>query len=465
MSIRAHLTALVHELKYTHSDAFSWRDEHGFPHFVTDEKYGNQISFTPDATKHLEKLARIIYANRDKKLPKIEVYSYTKITQQVVANMFSAGNFDDEFLVDDKPAIKLLKSSIERVIVEMVQPFTHYFPAWSIGVESEAPFVLGPVQLINREDWINSVDFPQIGKDSYLGESKANNQWQVLLKNALNNKGSGPNIPGLAADVYDAVKDCPSLVKITVEGFERAYSRKLAKIIAKSALDSLSLLFGGRSLFLQQALHEERLGPARTHRLIETSGKLWLPGSGLSDRVAHISKQQIDGAMKSIEPFIPSIASVLEGLLAPEQHIHPKLVMRWATALDWFGEGCRESSDAVAIAKLGTSLDVLSNGGKFAGISEMVSNLLGVEGDRIVIKGEKPQTLRQLIKQIYDDGRSKVLHGTYYDRLESIEVERQHAYDIARNTLISAAVCLYKYKGVDEDKAFRSMSYVETEDA
>ena len=212
---------------------------------------------------------------------------------------------------------------------------------------------------------------------------------------------------------------------------------------------------------MQQALHEERLGPIHTHRLIETNGNLWFPGSGLSDRFNGISKARLDEAMATIESFIPSIASILDGLLNPEQHSYPKLAIRWATALDWFGEACRESSDAVAIAKLGTSLDVLSNGGKFGGISDMVSTLIGVDGSEIAVKGDKPQTLDQLIKQIYDDGRSKVLHGTYYDRLESLEAERKFAYEVARNTLISAAMCLYEYEGNDDDKAFRYMQPVE----
>lgn len=461
MSIREHLTALVLELNHIHSAAFSWGKDHGFPSFVTDDEHGYQISFTPDAINHLGKLSSIIYQNRNEKLPRIEIGNYEKVIQQTVANMFAKGEFDEKFMAGDKGAIKLLKSSIEKTIAEKVLPFTHYFPAWTLGVESEAPFDFGPVQLITRKDWIDTVDFPQVGKDRYLGESEANNKWQTLLSEALDNQPFQGKISGLAGDVYHAIKDCPSLIKVTVKGFERDYSRKLARIVAKAGLDSLSLLLGGRSFFLQQALHEERLGPISTHRLIETNGNLWLPGGGSSDRIQHISKARIDEAMKSIDPFISSITSTLDGLLSPEQHNHPKLAMRWATALDWFGEACRESSDAVAIAKLGTSLDVLSNGGKYVGISSMVASLLRIDGNDIAVKGEQPKTLNQLIKQIYDDGRSKVLHGTYFDRLESLEVERRQAYEIGRVTLISAALCLHDYEGSDDDKAFRNMQPME----
>lgn len=457
MSIREHLTALVIELKYIHSEAFSWGKEQGFPCFVTDETHGYQINFTPKANDYLRRLAKVIFENRGNHLPKLELGSYIKVTRQVVANMFAVGDFDENYMAGDKSAIKTLKQQIEKVISESAKSFTHYFPAWTLGVEAEDPFQLGPVLFISRENWIDTVDFPQSGKDNYLGEIEANNNWKKLLKDALSSSNHPKKILGLASDVYHAVKDCPALIKVTVNGFERDYSRKLARIVAKSALDSLSLLLGGRSSFLRQAIHEERLGPTHTHRLIETNGNLWLPGSGLSDRVNIISKPRLEEAMTTVELWIPSIAFVLDGLLNPEQHSYPKLVMRWATGLDWYAEACRESSDSVAIAKLGTSLDVLSNGGKYVGISGMVSSLLGANGSDIVVKGDEPKTLDQLIKQIYDDGRSKVLHGTYYDRLESLESERKLAEELARMVLISAALCLLEYKGDDDDKAFRDM--------
>lgn len=457
MSIGEHLRALVIELEYIHSEKFSWGKEQGLPCFVTDDTHGYQIKFTPKANDYLGKLATVIFENRDKHLPKIELGSYIKVMQQVVVNMFAVGDFDEKYMAGDKLVIKALKQQIDQVISESVKSFTHYFPAWTLGVESEASYQLGPVQFISRENWIDTVDFPQSAKDDYLGEIEANNNWKKLLKDALSSTSQQKEILGLASDVYHAVKDCPALIKVTVNGFERDYSRKLARIVAKSALDSLSLLLGGRSSFLRQAIHEERLGPTRTHRLIETNGNLWHPGSRLSDRVNIISKPRLEEGMTTIESLIPPIAFVLDGLLSPEQHSYPKLVMRWATGLDWYAEACRESSDSVAIAKLGTSLDVLSNGGKYVGISGMVSRLLGANGTDIFVKGDKPKTLDQLIKQIYDDGRSKVLHGTYYDRLKSLESERELAEELARSALISAALCLFEYKGDDDDKAFRDM--------
>ncbi len=324
-------------------------------------------------------------------------------------------------------------------------------------MERVSPFSLGPVTFLNRSDWIDSVDFPQYGKDHYLNQPEANHRWKEILKDALQNPNDGSSIEGLANAVYSAIVGCPALVKVTVRGYEREFSRKLARLVAKTALDAISLGFGAPECFLQQALQDERLPPAGSDRLVETKGFLWLPGSSLGKRITSQPPERVRQALDDMTSIIPAFAAILDGLLDPSSHPHPKLANRWATALDWFGEGNRESSDAIALAKLGTCLDVLCCGGKNDGIREMVIHLTGTSSETQVVRGNRPRTLKQLVKDIYDHGRSQILHGTHYDRLESFAAERQYATYLARIVLIECAVRLQHYGGSDEDKAFRTI--------
>ena len=87
----------------------------------------------------------------------------------------------------------------------------------------------------------------------------------------------------------------------------------------------------------------------------------------------------------------------------------------------------------------------------------MVVHLTGTDSETQVIQGSRPRTLAQLVKDIYDHGRSKILHGTHYDRLESFSAERKQAAYLARIVLIESAVRLLSYGGPDEDKAFRTI--------
>ena len=43
---------------------------------------------------------------------------------------------------------------------------------------------------------------------------------------------------------YREIADCPALIEVPVRGSEANLSRKLAKLVAKTALDAISLGFG-----------------------------------------------------------------------------------------------------------------------------------------------------------------------------------------------------------------------------
>lgn len=452
----ADLIALIDELDHVHQGIAPWSAENGIPEFVTAEN-GLQRYFTRRAREALWQFSRTLHENRSPNLPKIELDDYVKIVRQAVADMHAAEGFSGFDENDKGDLVSRLKSLIEERVASISNEYTHYFSAWTLGMESSAPYSLGPVTFLNRADWIDSVDFPQQGKDSYLNQAEANNRWKEILKDALQKPKDDSTIEGLANVVYGAISQCPVLIKVSIRGYELNYSRKLAKLVGKTALDAISLGFGAPECFLQQALQEERLPPVGSNSLIETKGFLWLPGSSLGKRIPTLHYQRVKQAIADMAPILPAFAAILEGLVDPSNHPHPKLANRWATALDWFGEGNRESNDAIALAKLGTCLDVLSNGGKFAGIKDMIVHLAGVSESTRVIEGRRPRTLGQLVRDIYDNGRSKILHGTQYDRLESFSTERQNAAHLARIALIESAVRLKNYSGIDEDKAFRTI--------
>lgn len=456
MALKDELIALVDELNRAHSGALSWADEFGLPDFVTTTN-GMQCHFTRIARKTLTRLSELMHSNRLGNLPKIELKEYEKVARRVIADMYTEGKFEDLSKTGDKTAIKIMRTSIEEQIANITHEYTHYFPAWTVGLESEKPFSIGPVRFLTRNQWIDTVDFPKSEKEMFLASPEVNFRWKEILKQALLKPRDLRPPEGLAGVVYSAVNECPSLLEVTIRNYEKEYSRKLAKLVCRTALDAISLGLGGAEFFHQQTLQEERLPPVASSSLIGSNGFLWLPGISLSKRIPRLSSALATQALGDMKNLLPAFASILYGLVNPADHKHPKLANRWATALDWFGEGNRESSDAIALAKLGTCLDVLSSGGRYEGIAQMVTHLTGIGEDTHVIEEPMPRTLKQLVKDIYDDGRSKILHGTYFDRLESFARERQHAAYLARVVLINSALRLAHYVGDDKDKAFRAM--------
>ena len=131
------------------------------------------------------------------------------------------------------------------------------------------------------------------------------------------------------------------------------------------------------------------------------------------------------------------------------------LSSRWATALDWYAEGMREQNDAIALAKIATALDVLSNGGRYKGILSLLKKLFNKESNDVVLHScFKPITLEEFVKNIYDYGRSKILHGTNHERLNSFENERKQATEITRLALFKCLCLFGNYSGDDLNFGF-----------
>ncbi|HXS18062.1 MAG TPA: hypothetical protein VN764_12785, partial [Polyangiaceae bacterium] len=159
-------------------------------------------------------------------------------------------------------------------------------------------------------------------------------------------------------------------------------------------------------------------------------------------------------------------ASALYALVPSKSrlHPHPQLAQRWLTALDWFADGNREQADSIALVKLGTSLDVLANGGRHQGILRMASHILRMEPSALVVEGEQLLTLDQLVAVIYNDGRSQILHGNHYDRLKSFATQREQARQLASVVLVESILALHRYEGEDFNGSFEALPLPDDED-
>lgn len=457
MGLKDDLKEVIDELDRTHPEGsydFQASQQDGLlPNFVTSQS-GHQRHFTGKALAALRSIAATIHSTDPGMSSVIELANFEKRVRQCIADLHADGQLKTADLEQSR---KIVKAQISRDISSMQKNFTHYFPAWTLGMERDQPFQIGPVKYMTRSQWIESVQFSDSLQEKYLNQKEANLKWKDLLKSALNKAPEGLQIEGLAGAVYPAIRDCPSVLKVTTVGFEKDLSRKVAAIVCKSALDSVSLLMGGGDFFHQQVLCDERLQPFRSSSIIETDGHLWLPGSTIGPRFQHQSYDRITSHLSKQVDLVAAVGRILEAAVNPSAFPHPNLSNRWATALDWLAEGSREKNDAVAVVKLGTSLDVLACGGKYAGILGMLKHLTGRSETDIITTGDIPQTLSQVVRNVYDNGRSQILHGTHFDRLKSFTTQRGLGASLARIALIECAHRLSTFAGADRDRAFRTI--------
>ncbi len=157
MSLTSNLETLIDELDRFHGGATPWTEE-SFPLAYITAESGAQRCFTKKAMEALFLIAENIFNNRYKKSTKIAQEDFTKIVRQAVADMHAADEFNGS---DEKTIKRRLYERIDAQIAKMAPEYTHHFPVWTLGMEKEAPFTLGPVTFYTPLDWIDSINFTQ----------------------------------------------------------------------------------------------------------------------------------------------------------------------------------------------------------------------------------------------------------------------------------------------------------------
>jgi hypothetical protein len=443
------LKKLIQEMDAVHPNGIvdvDKLDKEVLPTFETSQS-GEQRNFTLKALSILRVLGRDIYkqSNKDELLKFDEYYT---ILKQAIADCHSDGTFDlGSTAMSDDDRLVEFKSLADRKISLLRTNFTHYFAAWTLGVETDGkPYQLGPVTFLTRNDWADSIQISEMLVNAMAGG------WKFDLKGRLN----GSSGTGIDDQLYDAVKSCPSVLKVQVSGSEITLSKMRARWACKSALDCLAILFNDAKLHSQFALQEDAIPPIRTYSLTETDNYLWLPGSQLRPR-GWSGDSSVPSEITAHGQHLLSACGLAIGrVLGSNSHGAHSLAQRWCTALAWFGDGCREQNNAVAVAKLATSLDVLACGGKADGILKMAEHLYGVPANRIIAP-ETNSTLRDVVKEIYNYGRSQILHGNHVDPMRPFDTLRSHASTLTRTALRESVLAWSQYLGSDNQKAFRTI--------
>ncbi|MDR7298253.1 hypothetical protein J2X16_003616 [Pelomonas aquatica] len=449
------LNALVRELDETHGpDGLVTRIDGYLPNFVMTRS-GVERHFSKAAQTEVAALAGRLFNDRVTYREAMRVTELAQLLRSCIADLHADGLFATT-PAEEKAHLKLLNRELEERLKGMTLPFGHGFPATTLRLEDKGPYQVGPVDIRSVRAWLETVTLSD-WEYKHHGIAPDSN-WKAELLDILSatTRLSRPEVPAHLQTFADALHNCDAVVSVAVLGLEQSYSREIARMVARTAIDGISLLSSrGRNAFSQQALSDERLQPLRLNSMVVFKGEQWVggqwsdraipsPPAGLSERVFQNGKLHT------------SLCDVVGSLLDGRSHTHPKLAMRWAAALDWYAEGCRETSTSVAVTKLAAALDVLTCGRTEYGITQMLANLLGRAATESVFQGV-PDSLKHIVDAIYGGGRSQLLHGSKVDRRVAFDSERSQAQALGHLALVSLLKRLASYTGPDEDIAFITM--------
>jgi hypothetical protein len=299
-------------------------------------------------------------------------------------------------------------------------------------------FSIGPALFENRLTWldrknaegsIRSIDCRRI-KQKWMGHKLKKR------KNAKDNYREQA--------IVEAIGDNHYVCSVVVKGLPPETGHDKALTIARFALTAIALIWDTSS----KALDGFNLSYDRTYYLQRTlsfSGGVIRGGGGGYSHNPHgqfIDPKQWSVELQKFQDIFLVCGDVFEYILNPDTHssTRSKILDTFSHAMMWFYAGCRERDTLIAIVKYAACLDALACGRKAGGIQSLTTKQMGVERNKTLFKHD-PRTMKQVVEEIYDAGRSRTIHGTN-DRLgHDWSTTRTQAEVLARHCLV---LCLEK---------------------
>lgn len=419
---------------------------------------GLSVIFNKKASSLLNNYVETLYENYSNK-NRVDFRTYERVSHREIANTITSDSFETN---DIDEAIKSIRKKIEEKFkdIETIKT-THHFPATTFIDKFKESIKIGSIYIRSTEQWLQEVDFsPDLF--TWYEKNASDKSWKLEVLAGLKKELEVEEMSDVAKTVYRTIKNNNSMVSVEIKGYEPVLSEKFARQVCKTALDMISLTLGHQSIFYNNILQLERLPVLNYGEFTENNGYLNLPSSGISKLfVPVLDEKQYDYAYDLINQMLEPYSFIINGVLNPEIAKYPILTSKWVFALNWYAEGMRESNDAIAVAKLASCLDTLSSSGKYKGIKQVLHNVYNSD-DNYCLFGDKdlnPITIHTFVKRFYDDSRSRILHGTVKNMLESFADDRNRLAIVARWVLLDLANKLSAYDGSDDEKAFRTMKY------
>lgn len=252
-------------------------------------------------------------------------------------------------------------------------------------------------------------------------------------------------------------EEATCFMRIKLEGLGPAYSEQWARISARLSLSALLLPFGAdairRSYFL-----DEPVRPLREEKLKFKNAQPSSPS--FSFRMPNLrSGDFIVEDESGYKGYKEALSNIFKVYLTPNSNLwnYPNLAKNWLSSIHWFSRAVKTEFDFESVVNLGTSLDVLTEGGKAKGITDVTASLFKVHKDNNIFRNPD-KTLDNFIKEIYNKGRSRIIHGTREGLRENLSRLRQQGEVLTWNVLLAFGNSLIKYQndktGEDNIKSF-----------
>ena len=349
-------------------------------------------------------------------------------------------------VTEDRPgaAVLAVKARLEERISE-VRAGEYVFGCHLFGDRDGSPFgcfSIGPVEFAPRRQWLARQR--RTGRVSKITASRLERAWSG--RKLRERKPSHESI--VESEITGTVGDCEWVCSVSVgpagqdAGLRKALTGMRLAVAAialawerpSSVVDEILIVFDRNPHLQQYVVFAPDGGSGSGSRRAGTRrGLSW---------VAPEAWRRLVAGRRNVFDCAGEAISYVTGTGGPAKR--PKMMHTVFQALHWLHEGCREDNDAMAIVKFCSSMDALACGKREKGITALGKA-------RLTVRDEA--RFDSLVKRIYQDGRSRTVHGTNEKLTHDWSGDRHGAEHLARELLVSCMIWVEQHPACDDPGA------------
>ena len=360
-----------------------------------------------------EAIEKIIIASADVLIAENNpVLSKVKLTelQKIVRTAF--GEYLEDIDVSESPCgrAKEMAQTVRARVTEEIERCSRRETVFGCALFSEPDirsFELGPLRFENRSDWLERKCSE--GAISNVTRRRIESAWagHRLRKRKPSNDSL------FEKEIVRTIGNCRWVCTVVTVGLSTETALERAATAARLGLLAVALCWPRASQALDRmrlaydgAVYQKNVIAFGPTNAVLTKSSISGIAAGLP-----IKGEEWNAFVFENSDYFYIISEILGFFVGPKgDYRRADISSALAQSLLWFHDGCQETSDLVGVVKHSAALDALAGGNKSAGIKKLVEARLGIPpGEELRTGG---LTMGRLINEIYNEGRSRSIHGT-----------------------------------------------------
>jgi hypothetical protein len=287
---------------------------------------------------------------------------------------------------------------------------------------------IGPVIFETREKWVSR----KMIDDSI--SKITGRRLQKIWNKQIQGKRKHSDDQIAESHILQTIDGASSVCSVKIDGLAMKSTEVRALLAAKIAITAISLLWKSPARAIKSINLMSETKPTRQIWLALGANRRIASSQGWSQHPAPISLNADEWKQIRVdnEEFFNFCGEVAAYTLNEKNKIRRRTVLSaLSQSMLWLHDAYREKQDYKSIIYYAAALDALSGGKKLNGICKLFNERTNIMDADIVVKTDNI-SLRELLKKIYDAGRSRIIHGTVEDIAEDWTKTRSHAEQITR---------------------------------